>query len=61
MAATEIAEGFIEFKEFIQDCRFANCSHTVEPDCAVQLACEQGTIDVARLESYRRILTTSQS
>ena len=61
MGATEVASGFKEFGDFIQDCKFANCSHSVEPGCAVQAACEQGKIATVRLESYRRILATSTS
>ena len=59
MNATDIAAGFKEFGDFIQDCKFANCSHSVEPGCAVQTACEQGKIAPVRLASYRRILATS--
>jgi ribosome biogenesis GTPase len=61
MDATDIAAGFKEFGDFIQDCRFANCSHCVEPDCAVRSASERGKIDSARLESYCRILATSKA
>jgi ribosome biogenesis GTPase / thiamine phosphate phosphatase len=36
-------------------CRFADCSHSVEPGCAVRAAVEQGELSVARLASYRQL------
>jgi len=37
-------------------CRFDNCRHLDEPDCAVEAACQGGELAAARLESYRRLL-----
>jgi ribosome biogenesis GTPase / thiamine phosphate phosphatase len=37
-------------------CRFDNCSHLHEPDCAVQLAVKNGTMAASRFESYRSII-----
>lgn len=56
MTPGEIAAGFIEFYEYADKCRFANCIHRVEPDCAVAEAAERGEIDPGRLASYRRIV-----
>ncbi|HEX7475276.1 MAG TPA: ribosome small subunit-dependent GTPase A [Dehalococcoidales bacterium] len=36
-------------------CRFSDCSHNVESGCAVIAAIDQGDLDPARLESYRKI------
>ena len=36
-------------------CRFNNCSHTHEPDCAVREAVKSGDISLSRYESYLRI------
>jgi ribosome biogenesis GTPase len=36
-------------------CRFDDCSHTTEPDCAVLARVADGTIPPDRLESYRRL------
>jgi ribosome biogenesis GTPase len=55
-ARTEIAQGFVDFQPYAEACRFANCSHLAEPDCAVQQAVENGGISTARYASYRRIL-----
>ena len=34
-------------------CRFTNCSHAGEPDCAIQAALADGSLDAARLERWR--------
>lgn len=38
-------------------CKYADCTHTSEPGCAVLAALAAGTLDVARLESYRKLKT----
>ena len=37
-------------------CRFDDCSHLHEPDCAVRAAVERGDIAKSRYESYRSIV-----
>lgn len=44
---------FPEFLPFAGQCRFTDCSHTGEKDCAVWQAAQEGTIHPSRLESYR--------
>lgn len=39
-----------------QHCRFADCLHLAEPDCAIKHACEQGELPRARLDAYRELL-----
>jgi ribosome biogenesis GTPase len=46
---------FREFREPASHCRFADCRHLKEPDCAVRAALEAGTISPRRYESYRRL------
>jgi ribosome biogenesis GTPase / thiamine phosphate phosphatase len=36
-------------------CRFRDCSHTNEPECAVQSALQRGEIDSSRWRSYRKL------
>jgi ribosome biogenesis GTPase len=38
------------------NCRFAPCTHTHEPGCAVKEAVENGEISVERYESYLGML-----
>lgn len=50
-----LREFFPEFTPLASHCRFRDCSHTVEPDCAVVEAVEAGLVSRARYESYRRL------
>jgi ribosome biogenesis GTPase len=47
---------FADIEAFAGECRFLDCSHTAEPDCAVLAAIESGELPVRRLESYRKLL-----
>jgi ribosome biogenesis GTPase len=51
----DLARCFPEFRPLIPQCRFADCRHCAEPDCAVRTAVEQGQISAARYESYRKL------
>ena len=55
-----VARGFREIDDCGQNCRFANCRHLREPDCAVKSAVDDGGISPRRYESYRRLLALSQ-
>ena len=44
-----------EIDEVASDCRFSNCSHLEEPECAVRSAEEQGSISSSRVASYRNV------
>lgn len=43
---------FPEVVAFARQCRFGDCQHASEPDCGIQQALLEGTLDPARLESY---------
>lgn len=47
---------FPEFEAFASGCKFNDCTHTHEPNCAVQEAVDRGEILPRRFESYLRIL-----
>lgn len=51
-----VEPGFREIAAAAPRCRFADCRHLREPDCAVKEAVEAGTISARRYESYRRLL-----
>jgi ribosome biogenesis GTPase len=51
----EIALGFREFSPFLGRCRFRDCHHEREPDCALRAAVTDGSISEARFESYLQI------
>lgn len=46
---------FPEFRPYLDDCRFAPCSHTHEPDCAVKQAVAAGKITQERYDAYVNI------
>ncbi|MHB1247069.1 MAG: ribosome small subunit-dependent GTPase A [Sulfuriferula sp.] len=52
---------FIEFRPYIGHCRFSNCRHLHEPDCAVTQAAAAGEITPSRLTAYRQILAGLKS
>ena len=50
---------FPDFGSFIGKCRFDDCSHRKEPDCAVRAAVEDGDIEKSRYESYLKLYEKS--
>ena len=46
---------FIELKPFLGHCRFSDCKHQHEPDCAVINAVNQGKINAARFNYYKQL------
>jgi ribosome biogenesis GTPase len=53
----QLSAGFVEFAPFLGACKFSNCSHTVEPECALRQALARGDIDARRLQSFQQIRT----
>lgn len=60
-AAERVVFGFKEIAAKGENCRFANCRHLREPDCAVKAAMERGDISARRYESYRRLLRLAEN
>jgi ribosome biogenesis GTPase len=48
----EIEQGFIEFAPYLGKCRFHDCHHTHEPNCAIQQAVAEGKIDARRFRVF---------
>lgn len=53
----ELGDYFPEFFALKQDCKFNNCIHTKEPNCAVKEALEEDRISWSRYKSYLQILS----
>ena len=53
--AADVDRCFPELRVLRDDCRFADCTHRAEPDCAVRTAVYAGTIDRDRYESYLKL------
>ena len=51
-----LASVFGEIATFAQRCRFADCAHTVEPDCAVVAAVQTGELADERLGTYLELV-----
>ena len=53
---TDLAWGFIEFHPYIGRCKFSDCLHINEPNCALDRAVQENKIDPRRLGFYRRLI-----
>jgi ribosome biogenesis GTPase / thiamine phosphate phosphatase len=52
----DLEHAFIEFRPFLGHCRFSDCKHHVEPDCAVIQAMNAGKISPTRVGFYNQLL-----
>jgi len=46
--------GFEDILELSTRCKFSNCTHTIEPDCAVRTAISEGSLSEERFNNYYR-------
>ena len=53
-----IAEGFIEIRPFIGQCKFRDCQHQKEPCCAFKQAVDDGNISKERFDSYWHMINS---
>ncbi|WP_367647581.1 ribosome small subunit-dependent GTPase A [Ruegeria arenilitoris] len=57
---TDAAEGinglFADIQELAAQCRFKNCQHDSEPECAVLKAIDEGVLDSDRLRRWRNLM-----
>jgi ribosome biogenesis GTPase len=58
--ARDVQRGYVEVAARAGDCRFQDCLHLREPQCAVRAAVESAAIDARRYESYRRLLSLNR-
>ncbi len=52
----EITQGFIDVRQFSGTCKFSNCSHQNEPECAVKQALSEGKLSEQRVNNYLRMV-----
>lgn len=52
-----IEQGFIEFAQYLGQCRFRDCHHVHEPGCAIREAVIAGKINARRVELFQQITT----
>lgn len=53
---SELESYYPDFAPFLGSCKFSNCSHTNEPNCAIKQAVEDGEIAYSRYQSFQRLL-----
>lgn len=51
-----LAQTFADIDSLAARCRFSNCGHEAEPDCAVRAALSAGTLDAGRLENRKKLM-----
>lgn len=54
--AEDLANGFVELKEYGKRCKFRSCLHDKEPNCAVKKAVDDGQIEKFRYKHYLSFL-----
>jgi ribosome biogenesis GTPase len=52
----QIEHAFVEFRPFLGKCRFNDCHHSAEPDCALRAAVQAGVIAEQRLLCYHKLV-----
>jgi len=50
-----LGDAFADISGLAAECRFDDCLHVAEPDCAVKAAVERGALDAQRLESFHKL------
>lgn len=55
MPSDHLDECFPELRNLLSECRFADCTHRTEPDCAVAEAVNTGGVSRERYESYVKL------
>ncbi len=58
MSPQELGGYFVEFRPYVPDCHFPDCTHHHEPGCAVVAAVDDGAVTPERYGSYLAILET---
>lgn len=57
LSTDELEHAFIEFRPFLGKCRFNNCKHLQEPDCAITEAVANGKVTSERFAIYKMLRT----
>lgn len=57
LSTDELEHAFVEFRPFLGKCRFNNCKHLQEPDCAITQAVRDGKVTQERFAIYKMLRT----
>ncbi len=55
-ASDGVNDVFADIAELARTCKFSDCAHVTEPDCAVTAAVEAGTLDPDRVARWQKLL-----
>lgn len=61
MDVSRLAESIPDFKEYLGMCRFRNCIHINEPDCAIQEGVRMKFISASRYAHYKEVAAMIQA
>ena len=50
----DLSAAFEDIEALAVECRFRDCAHVREPDCAVLAAVDEGRLELDRLRSWRK-------
>ena len=54
-ASEGVDEVFADLDELAKKCKFGDCTHNSEPNCAIQMAINSGIVEVERLNSWKKL------
>lgn len=54
---SELESCYPDFAPFLGQCKYNNCTHSIEPSCAIKQAVEDSEIAYSRYQSFQRLLT----
>lgn len=55
ISSNELAKYFIEFREYMNKCRYVGCNHIKEEECGIKLAVQEGLISKERYDRFVKI------
>lgn len=61
LSESELQHAFLEFKPFLGQCKFNNCTHHHEPGCQILAAVERGEISPERVNLFNQLVHESQN
>jgi ribosome biogenesis GTPase len=56
LSIEQLEHAFVEFRPYLGKCRFSNCRHLKEPDCAISQAVADGKMSSERLAYYQGLV-----
>lgn len=54
--AQQLAYGYVEFRPYLDQCRFNDCRHRDDKDCAVRAAAQSGAIHMPRYQRFLKLI-----